>query len=169
MGPVTTKFAKVDPGPSQTFGWLGFGISGVGIVLVLVSFTAVIWERDGHFKFADLRHLVDRLETSPLTHVYPVAKAYFTWLAWVLLIVAAVCAVLAATPAISAPFRVITPLVAVAGIALTFIAIDIFAGPGYSTWIKSARPGFYLAVIGFLLVGVGSALGTNREHRPALR
>jgi hypothetical protein len=165
MGPVTTKFARVDPGPSQTFGWTAFGVSAVGIVLVLVSFTALVWERQARLKFVDLRNLIDRIKVVGKPQLHPLATAYFSWLAWLLLFAVALCAVLAATPTISGPFRVITPLVAAAAIALTFVAIDVTYGVPYRDSIKDTRAGFYLAIAGFLIAGVGATLGTRRERQ----
>jgi hypothetical protein len=170
MGPVTTKFAKVDPGPSQTFGWLGFGMSVIGSVMVLVSYTALTWVRVGSYAFPDLHQAINQDQlinslNSDVALVHPVAKAYFSWLGWAILVLVAVCAVLAATPALSGPFRVITPLLAAAAIALTLVAIDITNEYGYKSWIKDSGVGFYLAMVGFLLVGIGSALGTSRERR----
>ena len=165
MGPVTTKFAKVDPGPSETFGWTGFSISAVGVVFTLVSFTAIAWLRDGNLKFRDVRSVITTISDSGIAQVHPVAKIYFSWLAWLALFVVAVCAVLASTPAISGPFRVITPILAAGAIATTLVAVDITTGNGYRFWIADARVGFYMALVGFLLIGVGATLGTGRERR----
>lgn len=165
MGPVTTKFAKVDPGPSQTFGWTGFSISALGLVFVLVSFTAITWFRDGNLKFRDVHSVIATISDSGIAQVHPVAKIYFGWLGWLVLFVVAVCAVLAATPSVSGPFRVITPLLAAGAIAVTLVAVDITSGNGYHFWISGARAGFYLALVGFLLAGVGATLGTRRERR----
>lgn len=165
MGPVTTKFAKVDPGPSETFGWTGFSISAVGLVFTIVSFTAIAWMRDGNLKFRDVHSVITTISDSGIAQVHPVAKIYFTWLGWLALLVLAVCAVLSATPSISGPFRVITPILAAGAIAITLIAINITTGNGYRFWIADARVGFYMALVGFLLTGIGATLGTGREHR----
>jgi hypothetical protein len=165
MGPVTTKFAKVDPGPSQTFGWTGFSISAVGVVFVLVSFTAIAWLRDGNLKFRDVHSVITTIDDSGIAQVHPLAKIYFSWLAWLALLVVALGAVLAATPSVSGPFRVLTPLLAAGAIAVTLVAVDITSGNGYHFWISDARVGFYMALVGFLLAGIGATLGTGHERR----
>ncbi len=163
MGPVTTKFARLDPGPSQTFGWLGFGMSVIGSVMVLVSYSALIWIGAGNYTFPDLRQRITAIDSDVLVH--PVAKTYFSWLGWAILALVAVCAILAATPALSGPFRILAPLLAVAAIALTLVAIDITNQRAYGVWFRDARAGFYLALVGFVLVAIGSALGPGRERR----
>lgn len=104
-----------------------------------------------------------------------VGPTYFDWLAWVLLAGAGLAAVLAVTPtAVSPVFRVLGPVVAVAAIGLTFWAIyflrvtgalkDQLGGdtPGYSDYLSHAYVGFWFAVGGFLLIGLGAAIGPHR-------
>ena len=83
-----------------------------------------------------------------------------------------IAAVLAAIPRLSAPFRAVGVLAAVGSIVLTFIAVKFFnskAGQissdfnGYSTYLKHARVGFWLAVAAFLIAGSGAAIGASRR------
>jgi hypothetical protein len=52
---------------------------------------------------------------------------------------------------------------------LTFLAIkltrsvDIAGFPTYGDYLKHARLGFYLAVVGFALIGAGGAIGPRRK------
>jgi hypothetical protein len=165
MGPVTTKFAKIDPGPSQTFGTAGALLALLGTVLVAVALTAANWFNDSHTRPSNFRATFDALESAAAQP----AKAYFTWLGWVLLAAALLAALIAVVPTIGTAFRVIAPLLAVAAIVLTFLAIkltrsvDIAGFPTYGDYLKHARLGFYLAVVGFALIGAGGAIGPRRK------
>jgi hypothetical protein len=164
MGPMTTRFAKVDPGPSQSFGVIGAAIAVVGAILLVVGFTAVNWySGGGDSKVSNIRATIDVFGSDSVTGS---AKVYFGWLGWALVIVAVLAAVGAVTPTIGGPFRVVAIVVSVAGIIMTFLAIeltksgiDLGVATGYSDYLKHARLGFYFAVIGFLLTGVGAAVG----------
>jgi hypothetical protein len=161
MGPVTTKFAKIDPGPTQTFGVAAVLLVAAGAVLGVVAFTAVNW---GHRRRSSTFPQVHRGLQQLGNQAEAVARAYFGWLAWALLIVAVVCAVLAATPAISTPFRIVAPIVALAGLVFTVLAIRLWPQLSYAQFLKDARAGFYLALGGFLLIGIGSLLGPGRKR-----
>jgi hypothetical protein len=100
---------------------------------------------------------------------------YFSWLAWVLLAAAVVVGLLAVLPnAFSGVLRVLGPIVGLAGVGLTFWAIDLasFSGPyarqlgssnpGYSDYLNDAGPGFWLAAAGLLVIGLGALLGPRR-------
>jgi hypothetical protein len=171
MGPVTTKFARIDPGPSRTFGVMSALVAVIGAVLVVVAFTAVDWFDSsmslGHF--SDVRSLLD----AGGSLAYGPAKVYFDWLGWVLLGVAFVTALLAAVPTLGAPFRIIAPIVAAGGIVMTFLSVKLVRSgalvgglnePSYGRYLSHAGPGFYLAVAGFLLMGIAGALGPQRAR-----
>jgi hypothetical protein len=174
MGPVTTRMARLDPGPSQRFGVVSAVLTALGALLVILAFTALDWYGDGGVsgsksKFSDIHRsldLVGGFAQGP-------AKLYFSWLGWALLAAAAVSALLAALPTAGTPFRVVGVVIAVAGIVATFLAIQLLknsdavtgAYRGYSTWLKHARIGFYVAVAGFVLMAVGAATGPSRTRR----
>jgi hypothetical protein len=178
MGPETTRMARLDPGPSERFGVVSAVLTGLGALLVIVAFTALNWfpknvVAGSSSKFSDIHKalgLIGGLAEGP-------AKLYFSWLGWALLAAAAVTALLAALPAVGAPFRVIGVLVAVAGIAMTFVAIHLLKSSdqvpssynSYSGWLKHARIGFYVALAGFALMAVGAATGPSRSRRETTR
>ncbi len=164
MGPVTTRFARVDPGPSQTFGAVAAAVTLVGAVLVLVSFTLTNWLTGHNTHFNDLRATLD---TNAGSFSEP-ARSFFGWLGWVLLIVTTLAALLAAVPTLGTPFRFVSPIVAIGAIVITFLAIQLVRGNpalSYSDYLKHARAGFYLAVAGFLLTGIGGAIGPAHQRR----
>jgi hypothetical protein len=165
MGPETTRMARLDPGPGLAFGVLGTVIAAVGAVLVVLSFTVLDWltrgsEPDSHFR--TIRRVLSR-DAVPAAGP---AKLYFSWLGWALLVAVVVFALLANLPSpLTNAFRVIGALGAAAAIAVTFVAIKLADGPAYSEYLKHARIGFYVAVGGFLLVGIGALVGPARERR----
>ena len=170
MGPVTTQFARLNPGPSQTFGWLSLLVTAVGAAMVVVAFTAVDWgQRSDSFRqLNSYLRAIDSLHNGVMTE--PVARAYFSWLGWALLVVCAVCAALAAVPVIGVAFRFLGPLLAAAAVVLTFLAIKLIANSdrlgiteGYRYYLRHARVGFWLTLAGFVIIGVGSALGPGHE------
>jgi hypothetical protein len=173
MGPVTTQFARLDPGPSQSFGLIGALVALIGAAALIVSFTAVNWfsfpGTNGDSHFGDVHTVLNAADSSGLA-AEP-ANAYFSWLAWVLLIVAVLVALLAVTPAIGTAFRVIGPIVALGAIVLTFLAVKLFSGSnsdtgfnGYGDYLKHTSIGFYLALAGFLLAGIGAVVGPRNSR-----
>jgi hypothetical protein len=173
MGPVTTQFARIDPGPSQAFGVVGAAVAVVGAVLLVVAFTAVSWfsgdgGTGGSSSFSNVHQALDQVPG--LREV--TANAYFSWLGWVLLVVAVGAALVANVPTIGPPFRVIAPIVALGSIVVTFVAIKLLKDSdqlgsdyqGYTTYLKHASTGFYLAVAGFVLVGVGALIGPRNRR-----
>ncbi|MFN2518103.1 MAG: hypothetical protein ABR604_03515 [Jatrophihabitantaceae bacterium] len=169
MGPITSRMSRIDPGPSQAFGLVGAIIAALGAILVVVAFTAVDWfktRNSAHSHFSDIHRVLGRESAFAATP----AKLYFAWLGWVLLIVVVLVALLANLPSPAAPaLRGLGVLFALAAIALTFLAVNLVKsglhGPAYTTYLKDARLGFYLAVGGFLLAGIGAAIGPKRSRR----
>jgi hypothetical protein len=169
MGPETTRMARLDPGPSLAFGVLGSLIAAVGAVLVVLSFTVLDWFTRGaepNSHFSQIHRVLDR-EGSLAAGT---AKLYFSWLGWALLVAVVVFALLANLPSpLTTAFRVIGALGAVAAIAVTFVAIKLVSAPAgapsYSEYLKHTRIGFYVAIVGFLLVGVGAAVGPADQRR----
>jgi hypothetical protein len=161
--PASTKVPAV--------GVVALVLAGVGAILGIIAFTAVDWySGTGPSKFSDVRDVVTNAQTKP--YAASVAKVYFGWLAWVLLAVVVIAAVLAAIPSVSAPFRAVGVLAAVGSIVLTFIAVKFFNSKaaqissefrGYSTYLKHARVGFWMAVAAFLIAGIGAAIGAQRR------
>lgn len=169
--PVTTR---IDPSPSQRFGVLSALCTVCGATLVVIAFTALRWfpgqtGSGATPTFGELHRLLGQLHDL----AQPSARLYFGWLGWALLAAAALTALAAALPMPGAPFRMIGALVSAAAIGMTFIAIDLFKNvdasigihQGYWTYLKHAQVGFYCAVAGFLLLGVGALIGGSRRRR----
>jgi hypothetical protein len=151
-----------DPiGSGAKFGVVGATLAGIGGVLLIIAFTAVDWlDLSGSISFSDIH---DRLsqDSSGATGV---ADTYFSWLGWVLVVAVVVIAIAASLPTpASGPLRAFGAIVAAAAIALTFFAIQLSDGVAYSSFIKHASIGFYLAIGGFLLAGIGALCGPSRR------
>ncbi len=146
----------VAPVSSDSFGIAGTVLALLGGILAVVAFTAVNWFSGSNTTFGDIS---DRLGGN----ANGFATAYFGWLGWVFLVVAVVAGVLSSvpTPALRV-FRIVGTVVGFAGAGLTFLAIDLANGTSYSQYIEHARLGFYFAVIGLALAGIGAAIGPRR-------
>jgi hypothetical protein len=142
---------------SRSYGIVGTVLTLLGGIAVLVSFTALDWYRNS--TFGDIN---TSLSNNPNANGF--AKVYFGWLGWVALVIVVVAGVLASfpTPALRI-CRIIGIVVGIAMSGLTFLAID-FSGnsTGYSDYLKNAQIGFYFAVAGFLLAGIGAGIGPRR-------
>ena len=149
-------------GSGAQFGVVGVTLAGIGFILLIISFTAVTWLKltgsSTGFSFGDVGNTLD---ASPSAS--GMASAYFSWLAWTLAIVGLIVAVGANLPSpASGPLRALGAVIAAAAIAFTFLAIRLTNGAPYSDAISHANVGFYLALGGFLLVGIGSLVGPKR-------
>lgn len=149
-------------GSGAKFGVVGATLAGIGAILLVISFTAVEWlSGNGHSDFGELHTALDANPGG----ASGLSAAYFSWLAWLLAIVAVVVAIVANLPSpASGPLRALGAVVAAAAIAVTFFAIDLYAGnTTYTEYLKQARIGFYFAIGGFLLVGIGALVGPSRR------
>jgi hypothetical protein len=144
-------------------GTAGLGVTLAGGVLVLLAFTTLDWlSFRGDSTFAQITARVHVMGP----YASGLAIAYFNWLGWVAFGVVLVVAVLAALPTShSTPLRVIGLLLGVGAAVLTFWSIKLSAtsAPSWSDTLSSQRLGFYAAVVGFLLMGAGAALGPSRR------
>src|SRR3954471_4342137 len=155
------------PGAAKPrIGVVGVVVAVIGVVAGVIAFTAVDWYSDFRIgaHFGDIHDLLERAGGD----ADGVAKAYFSWLAWTLLAVAFVCALVANAPTpASGPLRAVGALVAVAGIAFTFWGIRLTEGsdPSYGEFVKHAAkaPALYFACGGFLLIAIGSLIGPARR------
>lgn len=167
MGPETTKFARIDPGPSHAFNFVASAIADVGFVLVLVSFLGLDWflggTQDRPADFGGVHDLLDSAGGS----ARGLASAYFSWLAWGLLAVTFLCALAALVPTVGRPFRVLAPVVAAASVLVTFLSIDLLHADGlsYGDYFDEVTIGFWLTVVGFVLMGAAAVIGPRRTAR----
>jgi hypothetical protein len=152
------------PESNDTFGITGAVLGLLGGVALVVAFTAVQWLGGdfGNRSFGDVGNYVSRTDATGF------ATAYFGWLAWAFLIVGVVCAVASSfpNPALRV-LRIIGVVIGFAAAGLSFLAVDLNHQFSYTHFIASARIGFYLAVVGYVLVGIGAAYGPSREIRRA--
>lgn len=154
----------------QSFGIVGAALAALGAVALIVAFTATHWYKDsGDSSFSKVKDQVDAYDK--VGAATGVAKAYFGWLAWVLLVAVVLVAVAANLPSPAAvALRIIGAVIGAAGILLTFLAIKLVDGskvpggnaPDYSDYLKHTGPAFYLALGGFLLAAVGALIGPRR-------
>lgn len=163
-GPPGARYSAVanaygEPvGSGAKFGVVGATLAGVGAVLLVISFTALEWfaKFTGSGSFGDVH---DQLDANP-GQASGLASAYFSWLAWTLAVASVIVAILANLPSpASGPLRALGAVLASAAIAVSFFALRLANGGAYGDYIKQARIGFYFAVVGFLLVGIGALVG----------
>ena len=105
---------------------------------------------------------------------FGISRIYFSWLAWVLFAAAVVIAIIALLPTPATPFlRVLGIVVGIAAVALTFWAIDLVSlsgpvaesasqNPKYGDYFLHTNIAFWFAVVGFLMIGVGTLIGSRR-------
>jgi hypothetical protein len=174
--------------PEQKFGIVGAVVAFTGAVLVVLALTVLTWFSTDKvsrvFRAAGNRTFREVHDALEVTHDnfpaqlsryvdFGISRAYFGWLAWLLLAVAVVVAILALLPT-PAPFlRVLGLLIGLAAVAITFWAIDLISlsgpvaktirhNPSYSDYLSHTNVGFWFAVVGFLLIGVGALIGPRR-------
>jgi hypothetical protein len=151
----------------RSVGAIGLGLTAVGEALLVLSFTTLDWYSDAGsgnaLTFGTLRDLTDTIRGPGVT------RAYFGWLAWVLLALAGVVAVLANLPATSGRrVGVAGAAIGVAGAVLTYLALWRFfstlrdAGAGDVGAFTHAAAGVYVALGGFLVTALGAAAGARR-------
>jgi hypothetical protein len=155
---VTNQFPP--PRPTTKIGW-GAALAVVGLIAVLVAFTMLAWYDRASAKFPE----IDTRLSGSSRYYNGWAQTYFGWLAWVLAAVVFLVAFLAsATRRRTAWFRFAGAVLALVAIGLTFRALNLFINsvPTYADYLRHARSGFYTALAGFFLMGLGAALGKPR-------
>jgi hypothetical protein len=174
--PAATPYTGA-PAAQAPVGIPGVVAAVVAAVLGVLAFTVLNWFDSGsdHSHFSDVRDVLKLLHTVGADH--GTAYLYFNWLAWVLLAVAVVAAIAAnlATP-LATPLKIFAALVGLAGIAVTFIAIDLVgtvpagadtgdAPSSYTDYLKHSRIAFYFAVAAFLLTTIAALIAPRRDTR----
>jgi hypothetical protein len=132
---------------------------------------------DVHDAVSKLQHLIDSTPNAKGFISFGVAPIYFSWLAYLLIAAAVVLAIIAALPTGGAVmlFKVLTAIVALAGIGLTLWAIDLFSlAPaaqaqttgnvpnGYGDWIKHTSFGAWAMGVAFLLCLIAALIPPKR-------
>lgn len=147
----------------------------LGAVSVLVSFRFLDWydvptrhtaDSTDHVTFSSLRSSADQLRDAGS------ARAYFDWLAWVLLIALIVAGVAANLPSGAADAcRVAGFLIGLVGFAGTYLAMSqlhnaqVAAGAERHNLFYNATWGPLMAPLGFLVGAVGAVLGPRSVSR----
>ena len=150
-------------GSGAQFGVVGATLAGIGFILLIIALTAVTWFKQGGVSatFGDLSNTLDSNSNAG-----GIASAYYGWLAWTLAVVGVIVAIAANLPSpASGPLRALGAVLAAAAIAFTFLSVQLTTSTtfGYSDYFKHVNIGFYLAVLGFLLMGIGSLVGPKRH------
>jgi Protein of unknown function (DUF2510) len=126
----------------------GFIVLAVGVIAVLLAFTVLPWvSGEGtSVNFGDIR------SSNSVSGTGGLGGAYFKWLGWVVLVVAAGFAVAANRPARSQnAWRSLGVVLSVVGIAVTYGAIN-----DLDIRLGNASAAFWVAVIGFVLIGAAA-------------
>jgi hypothetical protein len=138
---------------------MGLVLVIIGAVLILLAFTTLSWysgsggaDTVSSSGFSALHHNATLLGANAVT------TGYFSWIAWVLLILVIVAGTAAsAVPQYRDAARISGLFVGLVGVALTYYALHSISFSGKI--FDEAGPGVYLTLLGYLLAGVGSALG----------
>lgn len=162
---VSARYGRAVVGSSTKqvrVGLIGTVLAVLGAAAVLVAFIGLNWLPQHNSTFSDIH---DRL--TGLGHFASgLSEVYFSWLAWVLFGVLLLVAVFANLPVPGTRLLgLIGTLLALAAIVLSFWALNLLTTghPGYSDYLSNARGGFYVAVAGFLVMGLAAALGVPRR------
>jgi hypothetical protein len=151
-----------DPQRGRQFGVVGAVLTALGAIAVLVSFTTVDWLKFPNTSFSLIHHRFSGAHPG----ISGLTQAYFSWVGWLLfglVFVAAFCANLPQRRL--ALLRPIGFALAVVAIGLTFWAISFSNSvrPTYLEYLRMERTGFYLAIAGFLMMGIGALMGARRR------
>jgi xanthosine utilization system XapX-like protein len=150
--------------PEPHIGVIGLSLLVLGAACVLVSLSTLTWygarntghDSRGPTRFADLHQLAKVTDSSG------VSSAYFSWLAWVLLILVLATGIAANIESPASPvLRVVGILLGIAGATATYLALaKLLEGSSSSGGVfHHARLGVWLALLGYVLAGIGAAAG----------
>ncbi len=174
----------------------GLVLAAIAAVLGILSLFVLGWYRDNYSsvsggqnsssgsKFSKIhdvlnlaQHQIDANPTAGKYIHFGIAPTYFGWLGYLLIAAAVVLAIISALPTGGAVmlFKVLTAIVALAGIGLTLWAIDLVTfdaalrsqlGPnspsGYGDWIKHTSFGAWAMGVAFLLCLVAALIPPKR-------
>lgn len=152
------------------------GVPGIvlmiaGAIMLLVSFTSANWYRgsqgadavDG-IGFSDLHHNLDAFDAPAAS------RAYFGWVAWLLLILLILVGLMANLPSRRADgLRMTGFVLGLVGAAFTYYALSRYVqaltdrGASQGRALDHAQSGIWLALIGYVLAGIGAAIGPLRR------
>lgn len=130
----------------------GVVITTVGTVLVILGFTQYIWISFGPFD-ADFGSIRRAAPHDP----HWVRRAYFGWLGYTVLVLGAGAAYGGKVARLPPVLRVVGAALGAIGAGLTFVALT--TGDRLSHTLPYSGAGFWLAIFGFILIGIGSLTG----------
>jgi len=140
---------------------VGAVITAIAAVLLVVSFLALNWTRSPAVKFSKLHTAASQPGVNGYIH------AYFSWLGWVLLVVAIVVALAANAPtAIHGFLRLIGLLLGIGAAIATFWSLK--TGSSFSFVFHHTSVGFWLSIVGFLVAGIGALVGPPEDRTKPL-
>jgi hypothetical protein len=150
-------FVPGSGGTRRAVGRAGLAVLVIGAVLVALSFTVLNWVSASGvtIKFKDLHDAANQPGAPQVPHLY------FSWLGWALLAGVVVFGIAGALPSGMHPlFRVLGILAGFGGVVVTFFAL--YSHISLTDLLKHAGIGFWVALAGFFLAGIGAVVGPRR-------
>jgi hypothetical protein len=163
--------------PQRTFSVAGAIVAGVGTLLGVLSLTVFTWIeasngiRSRSATFSDLHDVFDRYQHTAYAAVLDnegLRVAYFSWLCWLLLVVGAIAAFVAVSPAGNALLRLVGFVVAAFGLGLT-LYVPADNDRGYASALGEGRLGFWGTLACFVLLVIAVLIGPGHRSVPVLR
>ncbi|MDT4907682.1 MAG: hypothetical protein QOF87_3090 [Pseudonocardiales bacterium] len=152
---------------SRSMGTRGIALVLIGALALLISFTVLEWypgssqpSAVAHIRFADL-HQASDFDLAPV-----LSGAYFGWLAWVLLLLVIAVGFAANVPTqASGVLRILGAAIGLGGVVATYYALAGLSRRNEGDYpLHNASAGIWLALAGFLIAGLGAALGPMRAR-----
>jgi hypothetical protein len=156
--PPPPAYGGYGSAPRRTFGVIGAILAIVGGAALVVGFTAVAWYSAGG---RDIKYqaLHDAMQ---LPGADSFGKLYFTWLGWALIAASVVIALLANVPTgAAATLRLLGLVVGIGSAVVTIFALKTGIG-SFADVFKHTAVGLYLVLAGFVVAGIGAAVGPRR-------
>lgn len=148
-------------------GYPGIALMIAGSVMLLAAFTVVNWypgsrgaDSEADITFKKLHALAGSGGTPAISQMY------FNWLCWALLILAIVVAMAANFPSVATEsLRIFGFALGLTGAAITYLVLEQPHRGTTGSAFDHAQYGVWLALAGFLVIGLGAALGPLSEQQ----